>query len=277
MNRLGDALRAWRDRLDPAEAGLPHGVRRRVPGLRRAELAPLAGISVEYVVRLEQGRVPTPSAQVCSALARALRLSDDEHAHLLRLAGHAAEPGRVPRVVPASLYRIMDQLSAQPVAVYDAIWQLLYWNPLFAATFGEGAVGEAEDGNVLLWQFLAELPRVRQSPSEREAFEESLIADLRATTSRYPGDPDVEALITKLGRSPRFRELWSRGAVGGHESALKRVEHPEVGEIALLSDILTTAGGLRLVVFTPQPGTDARSKLDLLGAVGLQTLSTVSE
>ncbi|MFJ4753944.1 hypothetical protein [Streptomyces sp. NPDC088763] len=153
----------------------------------------------------------------------------------------------------------------------------LYWNPLFAATFGEGAVGEAEDGNVLLWQFLAELPRVRQSPSEREAFEESLIADLRATTSRYPGDPDVEALITKLGRSPRFRELWSRGAVGGHESALKRVEHPQVGEIALLSDILTTAGGLRLVVFTPQPGTDARSKLDLLGAVGLQTLSTVSE
>ncbi|MFE0922379.1 helix-turn-helix domain-containing protein [Streptomyces nigra] len=277
MNRLGDALRAWRDRLDPAEAGLTLGARRRVPGLRRAELAMLAGISVEYVVRLEQGRVAKPSAQVCSALARALRLSDDEQAHLLRLAGHSAGPGRLPRIIPASLYRIMDQLAAQPVAVYDGIWQLLYWNPLFAATFGEGAVGDAEDGNVLVWQFLAELPRIRQSPSEREAFEESLIADLRATTSRYPGDPDVEALIAKLSRSPRFRELWDRGVVGGHESALKRVEHPEVGDIALLSSILTTEGGLRLVVFTPQPGTDARGKLDLLGAVGLQTMSTARE
>ncbi|MEU6533496.1 helix-turn-helix transcriptional regulator [Streptomyces sp. NPDC046928] len=273
MNRLGDALRAWRDRLDPAEVGLAHGTRRRVPGLRRAELATAAGISVEYVVRLEQGRVATPSAQVCSALARALQLSDDEYAHLLRLAGHSADPGRIPRIIPASMFRIMDQLAAQPVAVYDAVWQLLYGNPLFAATFGQDALGGAEDSNVLVWQFLGELPRVRQSPSEREAFEESLIADLRATSSRYPGDPDVEALIAKLSRSPRFRELWGRGAVGGHESALKRVEHPEVGDIALLSSILTTEGSLRLVVFTPQPGTDARSKLDLLGAVGLQTMS----
>ncbi|MEU6546780.1 helix-turn-helix transcriptional regulator [Streptomyces sp. NPDC046859] len=277
MNRLGDALRAWRDRLDPAEVGLPNGARRRVPGLRRAELAMIAGISVEYVVRLEQGRVATPSAQVCSALARALRLSDDEHAHLLRLAGHTADPGRIPRLIPAGVYRIMDQLAAQPVAVYDAIWQLLYGNPLFAATFGESAVGDAEDSNVLVSQFLAELPRVRQSPSEREAFEASLIADLRATTSRYPDDPDVEALVAKLGRSSRFRELWSRGAVGGHESAHKRVAHPEVGDIALLSNVLTLEDHLRLVVFTPQPGTDARSKLDLLGAVGLQNMSAALE
>ncbi|MFE5191060.1 helix-turn-helix domain-containing protein [Streptomyces sp. NPDC056628] len=277
MNRLGDALRAWRDRLDPAEVGLPDGARRRVPGLRRAELAMIAGISVEYVVRLEQGRVATPSAQVCSALARALRLSDDEHAHLLRLAGHTADSGRIPRLIPAGVYRIMDQLTAQPVAVYDAIWQLLYWNPLFAATFGESAVGDAEDSNVLVSQFLAELPRVRQSPSEREAFEASLIADLRATTSRYPDDPDVEALVARLGRSARFRELWSRGAVGGHESAHKRVDHPEVGDIALLSNVLTMEDHLRLVVFTPQPGTDARSKLDLLGAVGLQNMSAALE
>lgn len=82
MDQLGAALRAWRDRLDPATVGFAHGSPRRVPGLRRAELATLAGISVEYVVRLEQGRVATPSAQVCSALARALHLSDDEHAHL---------------------------------------------------------------------------------------------------------------------------------------------------------------------------------------------------
>jgi transcriptional regulator with XRE-family HTH domain len=114
MDQLGAALRAWRDRLDPATVGFAQGSPRRVPGLRRAELATLAGISVEYVVRLEQGRVATPSAQVCSALARALHLSDDEHAHLLRMAGHAADPSRVPRMIPGSLYRIVDQLAATP-------------------------------------------------------------------------------------------------------------------------------------------------------------------
>lgn len=251
--------------------GLAHGASRRVPGLRRAELALLAGISVEYVVRLEQGRVQTPSAQVCSALARALQLSDDEQAHLLRMAGHVADPRRVPRVDPANLYRITDQLAANPLALYDATWQLLYWNPLFASTFGERAVSESNERNVLVWVFLGELPR--QTASERAAFEESLIADLRATTSRYPDDPDLPALIARLSRSPRFCELWSRRSVGGHESARKYAEHPEVGDIALISDVLTTQGDLRLVVYTPQPGTDARGKLDLLTAIGAQKMS----
>lgn len=274
VNQLGVALRAWRDRLDPAALGLAHNSPRRVAGLRRSELATLAGISVEYVVRLEQGRVATPSAQVCSALARALQLSDDEHAHLLRLAGHTADPGRVPRTIPASLHRIMEQLTAHPLAVYDATWQLLHWNPLFAATFGDYTVVTRADRNVLVWTFLGELPRVRQTAAEHAAFEESLIADLRATTGRYPGDPDVAALLARLNASPRFRELWSRSTVGGHESSHKLVEHPEVGEIALDSDVLTTQDtNLRLVVYTPQPGTDARSKLELLATIGVQRMS----
>lgn len=274
MDQLGAALRAWRDRLDPATVGYAHGSPRRVPGLRRAELAALADISVEYVVRLEQGRVATPSAQVCAALARALRLSDEEHAHLLRLAGHAADHGRVPRVIPGSLQRIIDQLAGSPLAVYDATWQLLLWNPLFAATFGDPTVRGTGERNVLVWQFLGELPRVRQTEAEQAAFEESLVADLRATTSRYPDDPDVAALISKLNRSPRFRELWSRGSVGGHQSSRKLVDHPDVGEIALDSDVLTTQGSnLHLVVYTPQQGTDAHSKLQLLAAIGVQTMS----
>lgn len=274
MDQLGVALRAWRDRLEPETVGYAHGSPRRVPGLRRAELAALAGISVEYVVRLEQGRVRTPSAQVCSALARALRLSGDEHAHLLRLAGHAADPGRVPRMIPGSLHRIVDQLAGNPWALYDATWQLLHWNPLFAATFGDPTVRAVGERNVLVWQFLGELPRVRQSPAEQAAFEESLVADLRATTSRYPEDPDLATLITRLSRSPRFGDLWSRGSVGGHESARKLVEHPEVGDIALDSDVLTTQGtDLRLVVYTPRPGTDAADKLALVAALGLQSMS----
>jgi transcriptional regulator with XRE-family HTH domain len=274
MNQLGAALRAWRDRLDPAAVGFVHGSPRRVPGLRRAELAMLAGISVEYVVRLEQGRVATPSAQVCSALARALHLSDDEHAHLLRLAGHAADPSRVPRMIPGSLHRIVDQLAGSPLAVYDATWQLLHWNPLFAATFGDPTVRAVGDRNILVWQFLGELPRVRQTAAERAAFEESLVADLRATTSRYPDDPDLAELVSRLDLSPRFRELWSRRAVGGHKSAHKVVEHPDVGDIAMNSDILNTQDtNLRLVVYTPQPDTDARSKLELLATIGVQRMS----
>ena len=274
MDELGAALRAWRDRLEPETVGLAHGGSRRVPGLRRAELAALADISVEYVVRLEQGRVATPSAQVCAALARALHLSDEEHAHLLRMAGHAVDSGRVPRIIPGSLCRIVDQLAGNPLAIYDATWQLLHWNPLFAATFGDPTVQGVGDRNVLVWQFLGELPRVRQSTAERDAFEESLVADLRATTSRYPRDPDLLALIARLNRSERFALLWGRRSVGGHQSAHKLVQHPDVGELALNSDVLTTQDtDLRLVIYTPAPNTDARSKLELLATIGVQRMS----
>lgn len=274
MEQLGAGLRAWRDRLDPVAVGLARHSPRRVPGLRREELAVLAGISVEYVVRLEQGRAPTPSAQVCSALARALRLSDEEQAHLMRLAGHAADPDRIPRVIPGSLYRIMDQLAGHPLAVYDAAWQLLHWNALLAATFGDPTVRDAKARNALIMQFEGGNARVRQSAAEQAAFEESLVADLHATTSRYPDDPAVAALLIRLNRSPRFRELWQLRSVADHQGASKVVEHPDVGDIALDCDVLTTQGAnLHLVVYTARPGTDARSKLDLLAAIGTQDMS----
>ncbi|GAA2861229.1 transcriptional regulator [Actinoplanes cyaneus] len=274
MDQLGVALRAWRDRLDPATAGLAHHSPRRVPGLRREELAVLAGISAEYVVRLEQGRAPIPSAQVCSALARALRLSDSEQAHLMRLAGHATGSDRVPRVIPGSLYRIMDQLAGHPLAVYDAAWRLLHWNPLFAATFGDPTVRGAGARNALLMHFEDGLSRVRQTTEERAAFEESMVSDLRAATGRYPHDPELAALVTRLNRIHRFRELWQRGDVAEHQGAHKIVEHPEVGDIALDCDVLTTQGShLHLIVYTPRAGTDARGKLDLLATIGTQQMS----
>ncbi|AHH99073.1 transcriptional regulator with XRE-family HTH domain [Kutzneria viridogrisea] len=274
MNNLGAELRAWRDRLDPQAIGLTHNSPRRAPGLRREELAVLAGISIEYVVRLEQGRATTPSAQVCLALAHALQLSDEEQAHLMRLAGHAADPNRIPRLIPGSVHRIMDQLSGHPLAVYDATWQLLHWNPLFAATFGDPTALSADDRNMLLRQFEDKPNHAKFTPAERSAFEESLVADLRATTSRYPNDQDVRALIVRLKRSARFRELWALGAVAQHQSGHKVIDHPEVGTVDLDSDTLTTQGSnLRVVVYTPRPGTDARSKLDLLAAIGTQKLA----
>jgi transcriptional regulator with XRE-family HTH domain len=263
MNHLGAALRAWRDRLDPVVAGPS----RRVTGLRRGELAMLAGISAEYIAQLEQGRARTPSAQVCSALARALQLSDEEQAHLLRLAGHTADPDRVPRLLPIGVRRVADQLAATPVAVYDATWQLLHWNALFAATWGDPSRAGAADRNAMIVQFERRNPRVRQTSAERAWFEQSLVADLRTTTGRYPDDPDVAALVGRLNRTARFRNLWAGPAVAAHESAHKTAVHPEVGEIALDANILPTQDSdLRVVVLTARPGTDARSKLDLLAA-----------
>ncbi|MDA0565902.1 helix-turn-helix transcriptional regulator [Streptomonospora sp. S1-112] len=273
MNELGVALRAWRDRLDPAAVGLPHHSPRRVAGLRRGELAQLAGISAEYVVRLEQGRATAPSAQVCSALARALRLSDDEQAHLLRLAGHAEDPDRVPRLVPGSVHRIVERLADSPVAVCDAAWQMLHWNPLFAAVFGDPTRWREDERNALLFQFENQATRMRQTPAQRDGFEESLVADLRATTSRYPRDPDVRALVARLSRGQRFRELWERRAVGGHEGTHKTVVHPDVGNIDVESNVLTTQGtDLRLVVDSPRDE-DSRGKLDLLAAIGIQQMT----
>ncbi|MFI6423941.1 helix-turn-helix transcriptional regulator [Promicromonospora sp. NPDC050880] len=273
MEELGVALRTWRDRLTPGAVGLPHHSPRRVAGLRRGELAQLAGISAEYVVRLEQGRATTPSAQVCAALARALQLTDEEQAHLLRLAGHAADPDRVPRLVPGSVHRIVEQLAASPVAVCDASWQLLHWNALFAATFGDPSRLADDERNALLFQFEDHENRLRFTAAERDAFERSLVADLRATTSRYPKDPDVRALVVRLNRGERFRALWELRSVGDHQGARKIVVHPDVGDIAVESNVLTTQGtDLRLVVDTPRDA-EARSKLELLSALGLQEMA----
>ncbi|MCW0212014.1 MAG: helix-turn-helix domain-containing protein [Pseudonocardia sp.] len=270
---LADVLRTWRDRTDPATVGMARNSPRRAPGLRREELALLAGISNEYVVRLEQGRARTPSVQVCAALARALHLSDDEQAHLFRLAGHAGDTALVPRQIPASVRRIVDQLDGHPVVVCDAMWDLLFWNPLYAALCGDPSTAGPRDRNTLLRHFTGRPTRVRHSPEEERAFEVSMVADLRATTGRYPRDPDLAALVAELRRVPRFAELWDTRLVTTHEQSHKLVVHPEVGEVDIDCDVLASQGtDLRVVVFTPRPGTDARSKLDLLGALGMQAL-----
>jgi transcriptional regulator with XRE-family HTH domain len=271
---LATVLRAWRDRADPAEIGLAHNAPRRAPGLRREELALLAGISIDYVVRLEQGRTRTPSAQVCATLARALRLSDAEQAHLFRLAGHADDPERISRRVPAGVRRIVERLHDHPVAVLDATWTLLIWNPLYAALFGD-PTGLDDRRRNALWRHLVDghAGRVRHSPDERVAFERSTVSDLRASTSRYPRDPDLTALVDDLlAASPRFAELWADPQVATHQQSHKSVVHPEVGEVDVDCDVLTTQeGDLRVLVMTPRPGSDARSRLDLLATLGTQS------
>jgi len=273
---FGQAVRRWRDRLSPDTAGLPAGGHRRAAGLRREELALLAGISVDYVTRLEQGRASSPSAQVVEALARALRLSPDERAHLYGLAGLAPPgPGMVPGYITPSVQRLLDRLTGTPVAVYDATWTLLVANPPYAALLGDPSGWHGNERNGV-WLNLVEprTSRVRQTPDERRVFEETLVADLRGAAARYPADKPLRRLIADLrANSPRFAELWDSGAVGRHEAARKTIDHPQVGALTLDCDILTVAGSdLRIMIYTAEPGSADAERLALLTVVGMQAL-----
>lgn len=266
---LGTALRHWRDRVTPQAAGLPAGRRRRAAGLRREELAQLAGISADYVIRLEQGRATSPSAQVVEALARALRLTGDERAHLFRLAGLAPPgPGTVPRHITPGVHRMLDRLAGTPVAVFDAAWNQLLANPLYTALMG------ATDLNGVRRNFLSPNARVRDTPESRDALQAALVADLRRTAGTYPGDAGLRTLIADLRRqSARFAELWESGTVGRHESARKTIDHPDVGALTLDCDVLAVAGSdLRMMVYTAEPGTEAAERLALLAVIGTQSL-----
>ncbi|GAA2902306.1 helix-turn-helix transcriptional regulator [Streptomyces mexicanus] len=272
---LGAAIHRWRDRLSPGEVGLPAGGRRRAAGLRREELAQLAGISADYVMRLEQGRATNPSSQVVEALARALRLSAAERDHLYRLAGLAPPgPKTVPVFVPPSVHRLLDRLAGTPVAVYDAAWTLLVANPPYTALMGEVAQGRERNG---VWRhFAGSGGRVVHTPEERHAFETALVADLRTTAERYPADHRLRELIAELrARSDRFAELWDSGAVGAHEAARKTIRHPRVGPVTLDCDVLAVAGSdLRIMVYTAEPGTEDAERLALLMVLGTQELPT---
>ncbi|MFE4641124.1 helix-turn-helix transcriptional regulator, partial [Streptomyces sp. NPDC056730] len=245
-------------------------------GLRREELALLAGISVDYITRLEQGRAAHPSAQVVEALARALRLSGTERAHLFRLAGLAPPgPETVPAYITPSVQRMLDRLTGTPVAVFDATWTLLMANPPYAALMGDPSGWRGNERNGVWRNLLGPGSRVRHTPEARRAFEAALVADLRAAAGRYPADQRLRRLVEELRtHSERFTELWESGAVGHHEAARKTVDHPRVGPLTLDCDVLTVAtGDLRIMVYTAEPGTADAERLALLTVIGTQTLA----
>jgi transcriptional regulator with XRE-family HTH domain len=272
---FGRAVRRWRDQVSPESVGLPAGGHRRAAGLRREELALLAGISVDYVTRLEQGRATNPSAQIVEALARALRLSGDERAHLFRLAGLVPPgPDTVPAYITPSVQRLLDRLAGTPVGVYDAGWTLLLANPLYAALMGDPSPWRGIERNAVWRNFLGPGSRVRHTPHEQRAFETGLVADLRATVSRYPADQRLRRLVGQLRtNSDRFAELWDSGAVGRPQPAHKTVEHPQAGPLTLDCDVLTVDGSdLRIMIYTAEPGTQDAERLALLSVVGTQSL-----
>jgi transcriptional regulator with XRE-family HTH domain len=245
--------------------------------LRREELAALAGISVDYLTRLEQGRATTPSTQVVESLGRALRLADTERDLLYRLAGHAAPgPQVVPSRVSPSVQRLLDRLSHTPVVVYDATWTLVLANEPYHALMGDTTTWRGLERNAV-WRNVTRLPsRVVHSPQEQAEHEARLVADLRLTASRYPTDHALRRLIADLtAGSPRFAELWDAEAPpsAADLSRRKTIDHPTVGLITLDCDTLLVAlDDLRITVYTAEPGTEDATRLALAAVLGTQSL-----
>ncbi|HEU5025568.1 MAG TPA: helix-turn-helix transcriptional regulator [Spirillospora sp.] len=275
--KLGPMLRTWRGRVSPDTAGLPGGRRRRVTGLRREDLAELAGISVDYVVRLEQGRHASPSAQVTAALARALQLTGAERDHLYRLAGLAPPAdGEISDRIPPGLNRMLDRLGDAAAAVFAADWRLIWWNRGWAALLGDPSATPPALRNFARDTFPAAGagPRLSHWPVtslDRPDVEASVVSDLRRATGRFPDSDRLAGLIRDLAAgSPRFAELWASGVVGAHREDHKIVEHPGTGPIAVDCDVLADGDAERkIVVLTAAPGSEDETRFRLAVASGI--------
>jgi transcriptional regulator with XRE-family HTH domain len=262
QNLLGEYLRARRELVTPADVGLPDLGRRRVPGLRREEVAMLAGISAEYYLRLEQGRDRHPSAQVLDAIARVLLLDDPRHLHEL-----AAERPRTPRrrrreSVPASTARLVQTLDL-PAFVEGRHLDVLAANRMAYALSPRLRVGRNRLRDVFLDE--AEAAMFPDWPATTKA----LVASFRAAVGTDVDDPRVVELVGELSlTSERFRRLWARHDVGTRRSAAITFEHPQVGPITLDREklLLNGEGGAMLVVYHPEPDSESAERLALLGS-----------
>ncbi|MBZ3904813.1 helix-turn-helix transcriptional regulator [Streptomyces griseiscabiei] len=270
---LGTALRRWRDRLSPVDVGRTSRPGRRAVGLRREELAELAGLSVDYVVRLEQGRATSPSAQVVASLARALQLQPAERDHAYRLAGLLPpQEGTVSAHVPAGVQRMLARLGEFPVGVFSADWTLLSWTPSWAVLMGDPSALTSVERSLVRAVFATGPGRLAAWPvlQDGDSLRTALVADLRTALVDYPRDRALNDLVGELcSASAEFARLWDEGAVGPHVSARKTVVHPQVGEVICDCDVLTVPGcDIRLVVYTVAAGSADAEKLEFLRVTG---------
>lgn len=278
MNRaeLADFLRRSRARLDPSDVGLTAGARRRTPGLRREEVAQLAGMSVDYYTRLEQSRGPRPSRQMLTALGRALRLSDDERDHLFHLVGE--EPPRREATsshVRPGLLLVLDRLDDTPAMVVTDCGEVLAQNAMSRALSGDVLARAPRERNMIRRFFLDPEAQQLFPPEDRPERAYEQVAGLRAVAAARPADPEPAALVAELyGASEEFARLWDAHGVAVRRAGCKRFCHPAVGLLELDCEVLATADCNQLLVLhTARPGTASYEALQLLRVVGLQDLA----
>lgn len=272
---FGALLRTWRDRLSPVDAGFPVTDGRRAPGLRREELAQLAGLSFDYVLRLEQGRATNPSAQVVGALARALQVSRAERDQLYRSAGLLPpQDGTINTHVPPGVQRLAARLADVAIGVFTADWTLVWWNAMWSALHGDPAELPFSERNLALALFgdgiaRAAMPAVRSERGEY-AFAASIVADLKDSVSRYPADGRLDRLVRELRAvSEDFAHHWATATAAPHTTERKTIRHSEAGDILLDCDVLLVPGAdLRMVTYTAAAGSVDAGKLDLLRVTG---------
>lgn len=274
-DELADFLRRRREAIRPADVGLTEGPRRRTAGLRREEVASLAGMSTDYVVRLEQGRSSQPSTQMLGALARALRLTDDERDHLFHLAGHQPPPADgTARLARAGLLRMLDLLGATPALVLSDLGETLAQNRASLLLMGDQTAfsGDARY-HVHRWFTDPRVPGMHP-PDERARLGRAIVSDMRAVAGRRHDDPVLVRLIARLtAASAEFSALWAEHEIGVRRADHKTFLHPSVGRMRMNCETLVTPDQRQaLLVLTPADAA-ARERLDLLNVVGTQDFS----
>jgi transcriptional regulator with XRE-family HTH domain len=261
---LADFLRARRAALRPEDVGLPGGGRRRTPGLRREEVAQLAGMGTTWYTWLEQGRDVRASRSVLDALADALGLTPAERAHLILLGrGEEVATEDLPREdVSDTIRRLVENLGPSPAVVLGRRWDFLAWNAAFAAVFGDPAELPADRRNHIWATF--HVPARRRMFSDWEAGARSAVARFRADSARHVGDPHFEQFIEEMRRTSReFAEWWSRHEVARSGEGRKVVRHPKAGTLHFEHAVfkLEETPEQRLVLYTPLPKADTPAKL----------------
>lgn len=271
---LADFLVRHREALRPGDVGLPPGVRRRAPGLRREEVAQLAVMSTDYYTRLEQRRGPQPSTQMLGSVARALRLTPDERDYLYRVAGHSA-PDRAATedYVAPGLLRVLDRLTDSPALILDGLAQTLVQNDLARALFGDvGGLTGWERSAIYRWFAHPETERLMYPEDDRDRQGRAQVASLRASHgSAGPRSRAAELVRELTDRSPEFARIWAEHEVARRFEDHKVLIHPQVGAIEVDCQALFTEDGSQtLLVLTAAPRSEAEGKLRLLGVLGTQ-------